>query len=341
MPTDCEIEMPAAPASPEARAQVPPSAGENTYGQILKSSALIGGSSALNIVVGIIRTKAMAVLLAPAGFGLFGIYGSIANLTQCLAGMGINSSGVRQIAHAAGSDDLARIAQTASVLRRVSIMLGVFGAILLAVFSRQVSTLTFGSAQHAGAISLLSLAVLFQTISNGQGALVQGMRRIFDLAKIGVLGAVFGTLIAIPLIYFLRERGVVPSLVGVGLMSLCVSWWYSRKVRIRTVSLSLSQFREETSGLFKLGLAFMASGLMTMGMAYAIRIILLRKIGVEATGLYQSAWTLGGALCWFHPTGHGGGRLTALTANAEDNAVCNRLVNEQTQAGLCSQDPGS
>src|SRR6266702_1746070 len=114
-----------------------PETGSDTYGQILESSALIGGSSVLNIAIGIVRTKAMAMLLGPAGFGLFGLYGSIANLTQSIAGMGINSSGVRQIAEAAGSGDNARIAQTAAVLRRTSIVLGGLGAILLLVFSRQ------------------------------------------------------------------------------------------------------------------------------------------------------------------------------------------------------------
>ncbi len=61
---------------------------KGSYGQILKSSALVGGSQALNLGIGIIRTKAMALLLGPAGFGLFGLYGSIADLTQNIAGLG-------------------------------------------------------------------------------------------------------------------------------------------------------------------------------------------------------------------------------------------------------------
>jgi hypothetical protein len=61
---------------------------KRSYGQILKSSALIGGSQIANIAIGIVRTKAMAMLLGPPGFGLFGLYGSIANLTQSVAGMG-------------------------------------------------------------------------------------------------------------------------------------------------------------------------------------------------------------------------------------------------------------
>src|SRR5258708_28701078 len=88
-----------------------------SYGQILKSSALVGGSQVVNIAIGIVRTKAMAILLGPAGFGLFGLYGSISNLAQSFAGMGINSSGVREIAEAVGSDDQEQIALTTTVLR--------------------------------------------------------------------------------------------------------------------------------------------------------------------------------------------------------------------------------
>jgi len=77
-----------------------PIAEKHTYGQILKSSALIGGSSVLNVAIRIFHTKVMAVLLGPAGFGLMGLYGSITDLSTNIAGMGINSSGVRQIAEA-------------------------------------------------------------------------------------------------------------------------------------------------------------------------------------------------------------------------------------------------
>jgi PST family polysaccharide transporter len=323
-----------------AQAGESPASGSGTYGQILKASALIGGSSVLNIAIGMVRTKAMAVLLGPAGFGLFGVYGSIANLTQCIAGMGINSSGVRQIAYAVGTDDTEQVARTTAVLRRTSILVGVLGAVLLIALSRQISTLTYGNEQHVAAISLLSIAVFFQLVSNGQGALIQGMRNILDLAKMGVLGALFGTLISIPVVYFLREKGVVPSLVGVALMSLSVSWWYSRKVHIHTPSMTASQLGQEVSALLKLGFAFMASGFMTMGMAYAIRIILLRKVSVEATGLYQSAWTLGGLYVGFILQAMGADFYPRLTANAQNNTDCNRLVNEQTEIGLLLAGPG-
>ena len=43
--------------------------------------------------------------------------------------------------------------------------------------------------------------------------LIQGLRRIADLAKIGVLGVLLGAIFSIVLVYFLGEPGVAPSLV--------------------------------------------------------------------------------------------------------------------------------
>ena len=313
---------------------------KHTYSQILKSSALIGGSSVVNILTGIIRTKAMAVLLGPAGFGLMSVYGSIADLAQSIAGMGINSSGVRQIAEAVGTGEQERIARTAAVLRRTSVFLGILGAILLVLFSAQVSILTFGDDQHSAAVALLSLAVFFRLVSAGQGALIQGMRRISDLARMGILGGLFGTVISIVLVYFLRERGVVPALVGIAVAGLITSWWYSRKVEIEPPSMTLSLVRQEASGLLKLGFAFMVSGFLMMGAGYAVRTMVLRMVGLEAAGFYSAAWTLGGLYVGFILQAMGADFYPRLTAVARDNTECNRLVNEQAQISLLLAGPG-
>ena len=241
MPADPRKHSRSAP-SPEEVLQTAgePTSDEYTYGQILKSSALIGGSSILSTCIALVRTKILAMFLGPAGFGLIAIYGSIADLVRSIAEMGINNSGVRQIAEAVSSGDTERIARTVTVLRRISIILGTLGALLLLLFSKPVAILSFGDDHHAGAVALLSLAVFFRLVADGQGALIQGMRRISDLAKIGVIGAIFGTIISIPIVYFLREDGVVLFLVGVAAMSIIPSWWYSRKVQIKAPVMTAS-----------------------------------------------------------------------------------------------------
>jgi PST family polysaccharide transporter len=77
-----------------------------------------------------------------------------------------------------------------------------------------------------------------------------------------------------------------------------------------------------------------------MGVAYVVRLTVLRKVGFEATGLYQSAWTLGGLYVGFILQAMGADFYPRLTAAANDNDECNRLVNEQTEIGILLAGPG-
>jgi PST family polysaccharide transporter len=97
---------------------------------------------------------------------------------------------------------------------------------------------------------------------------------------------------------------------------------------------------QETAALLKLGVVFMASAFLTVGAAYAIRIIVLRADGIEAAGLYQAAWALGGLYVGFILQAMGADFYPRLTAIADNNAECNRLVNEQAQISMLLAGPG-
>ena len=49
-----------------------------SHRQIFRSSAIVGGASVINMAIGIIKVKVLAVLLGPAGVGLMGLYQTIA-----------------------------------------------------------------------------------------------------------------------------------------------------------------------------------------------------------------------------------------------------------------------
>jgi enterobacterial common antigen flippase len=318
-----------------------PAAGANsTYRQIFKATALIGGSSLVNIGLSIVRGKAMAVFLDPSGFGLFGLYGTICDLVVSIAGMGVNSSGVRQIAEASHSGNPKRIAQVITVLRRTALLQGVGGAALLILFSKQASNLTFGNDSHAGAIALLALAVFARLVAAGQGALLQGMQKIGDLARISAIGAFLSTAVSIPIVYFLREDGITISLLCIAFLSIGTSWWYSRKVQTPPTDMTSSEIWHELAGLLKLGLAFMASGFLAIGASYAVRTIVVREVGLEAAGLYSSAWTISGLYVGYILQAMGTDFYPRLVRAAGDNPRCNQLVNEQTQVSLLLAGPG-
>ncbi len=311
-----------------------------TYTQILKSTALIGGSSLITVGFSIIRNKAMALILGPEGVGLMAIYSSIADIAQAVAGLGVQSSGVRQIAEAVGTGDAEKIAKTAFILQRISIVLGIAGTLLLAALALPVARLTFGDHQHAVSVALLSLAIFFRLASAGQTAMIQGMREISMLARINLLTAFFATVVTIPLVYFFGFEGIAPSLVAIAAVGLALSWWYSRKMPQSSANLSAPQFRQELAALLKLGLVFMASGLLTLASAYAVRLIVLQHGGIVEAGLYQAAWALGSLYAGFILQAMGTDFYPRLTAIVSDHAACNRLVNEQARVSILLAGPG-
>ncbi|MCO6049112.1 O-antigen translocase [Mesorhizobium sp. RP14(2022)] len=307
---------------------------------ILKSTAVIGGSSLINILLSIVRTKAMAVLLGPSGVGLMGLFGAILDLAHTATEFGVQQSGVRQIAEAVGSGNETRIARTALVLRRVSLVLGVTGALVLLALSAPIASFSFDTPGHAAGVALLSLALFCRVVSAGQAALIQGLRRIGDLARISVLGGLASTVVGVPLVYVLGENGVALSILAMSIVSLLASWWFARKVSISPVRMRWSETSAETVALFRLGIVFMASGLLTTGAAYAIRLIVLQNGGIEAAGLFQSAWALGGLYAGFILQAMGTDFYPRLTAAAHDNEECNRLVNEQAHVSMLLAGPG-
>lgn len=313
--------------------------GNKSYTQIIKSTTLIGGSSIINVGFSIIRNKAMALLLGPQGIGLMALYSSIADIAQAIAGLGINASGVREIA-AAESEDTRRISEVVTVLRRVSLLLGLAGAATLLLFSAPVARFTFGDRQHTLGVMVLSLVVFFQVAAAGRGALLQGMRDISGLARMSVLGGFFSVALGLPIVYLLGESGIAVYLAAASFVSFATSWWFSRRIDIPVASISILRALRETSALFKLGIVFMASGFLTLGSAYAVRLIVSAENGIHAAGLYQAAWGLGGLYAGFILQAMGTDFYPRLTGIAHDNAECNRLVNEQAEVSILLAGPG-
>jgi antigen flippase len=288
----------------------------------------------------LIRMKTMAILLGPAGLGLMSLYGSVADLAVGMAGLGVQQSGVRQIAEASSSRDEARIANTVTALKTTSLILGMLGALGMALLCVPISYLTFGSPDYAIPVALLGIVVLLRLFIGGETSLVQGTRRLADLARLNIFGAFASVVVTVPMLFLWGEAAIVPSLILVTLTGAAVAWWYGRKVPVAAAPVSGERLRRETWQLLRLGFAFLVSAFLTMGAAYAVRIIVLHTGDVLAAGLYQAAWAVSGLYIGFVLQAMGTDFYPRLTGVATDNEAITRLVNEQTQVSLLLAGPG-
>lgn len=311
-----------------------------SYRQIVKSSTIIGGGQSINYVIGMVRVKIVALLLGPSGVGLIGLYMSAIELVGSIMRFGMTQSAVREIADANGRGDEQQIAHTAATLRRACLVGGTIAWAVTAAFAYPLSLWAFGSPERAWALSILGLSLLFTMLAEGQTALLQGTRRIGDLARINVISAVLSTLLSIVFYAQFGERAIVVVLVLTGVTSMAVSWWFYRRVELSVVSQGWKDTWQQARGLLRLGIAFMWSTAMAAFAALFIRTIIVRELGVDANGMYQAGWALSsvfgsmlvGAMSTdFYP------RLTALVERGRE-AV--HLVNEQIEIGILLGLPG-
>jgi antigen flippase len=312
----------------------------SSYRQIFKSTAVIGAAQVANIGIGIVRNKALAVLLAPAGFGLAGTYLTVTGFVGGVTGLGLGMSGVRQIAEASAGGDQNKIARTIQALRWASLLSGILGMVTLLALCVPLSYSTFGDGTHAGALALMSVSLLFGGISAGQYALIQGLRRLVDLGKSQVAGAFFGMLASVALVYYLREQGIALYLVANAGMAVVFSWWYARKVDLPRVKMRLAELWIESRGLLTLGFAFLIQNLVLGLGGYMTRVLIIGHLGLAAVGLYTAAWTLSSYYVGIVLKAMGADFYPRLTTVANDHPTVNRLVNEQVEMGLLIAIPG-
>jgi PST family polysaccharide transporter len=167
------------------------SSNQSSYKQIFKSSVLIGGSQVFNIIIGIIKNKVLAVMLGPEGVGLMGVYSAITNVITPIAGIGIGSSGVRQIAEAINEEDESKKSFLIKFIRVSLIVASLIAVFFIVVFHEKIAKISFRKEfkdEYLLGVIVIAGVVLFDTLTTGERAILQGARRLRSLASSQILG---------------------------------------------------------------------------------------------------------------------------------------------------------
>ncbi|MFN7183323.1 MAG: O-antigen translocase [Thermomonas haemolytica] len=312
----------------------------NSYRQILRSSSIIGGASVINIAVGLLRMKAAALLLGPAGVGLIGLLQNMLGTAAGIAGLGVGNVGTRQIAEASASGDVQAVAATRRALFWLTLALAVLGALLFWLLRGELAARVLGEGARARDVGWLALGVGLTVAAASQSALLNGMRRIADLARISIGSALLSTLVAVVAVWRWGEGGILAFVLAAPAASFLLGHWYVAKLgRLHAPRSSLPQLVVQWRAMLRLGAAFMASGLVVNLGQLLVRALIQRDAGAEALGHFQAAWLISMTYLGFVLGAMGTDYYPRLTAAIRDPQAVNRLVNEQTEVALLLAGP--
>lgn len=300
--------------------------------------AVIGSAQAVNILISILRMKVLAILLGPTGVGLLSIYNSLMGMVGTAAGLGMGSSGVRQIASVKGEEqELSRVRRVLLVAHLVQ---GVFAMVAVWLLRAQISEWLFDDRSYATEVGLISLAILLTLLGTAQTTLLQGMRRIGDLGRVTVLSAFVGTIAGLAAVWFYGEPGLIWFVVFQPLATIVIAVRYiSRLPRPTAAHPSAAEIWGVWKPMAKLGAAFMLGGLATTATLLLVRSLITQELGLEAAGHFAAAWGITMTYVGFLLGAMAADYYPRLTEVINDRAAATRLMNDQAQLGLAIGGP--
>lgn len=306
----------------------------SSYRSIFKATSLFGGVQVYQILIGIIKQKFVAVLLGTSGMGIQSLYQAAIHVVQGFTSMGLAQSAVRDVSEAHGDGDIKRIGRTVAVVKRLVWITGMLGMAATIIFSPVLSKSSFGDYSYVLPFLVLSVILLLDQICVGQKVVLQGMRRLKDLAKASAIGVTVGLFACVPLYYFMGTKGIVPALIATSLTSLILSWYYSRKIEIERVSVSVREAFRGGGVMLKLGVAMSINAILGTVLAFVLRAFIRHVGGIEEVGLYAAGFAIMNTYVGMVFNAMSTDYYPRLSAVNKDNDKCKEIINQQGEIAV-------
>jgi PST family polysaccharide transporter len=202
------------------------------------------------------------------------------------------------------------------------------------VLSYWLSQLVFGNSDYVFSFVLISVAVLFNQLTTGNTAILQGLRHLKDLAKSTVWASFASLLAIIPLYYFLGLDGIVPVIILTSLFTFLFSWYFSKNIKTNKAKITFKDSLNDSKSMMKLGFVLSLGGFATILTTYVIQIFLTNKAGVDEVGFYNAAFIIVNAYVGVIFTAMSKDYFPRLSAIVDTFEKMKRTVNEQAMVAL-------
>lgn len=258
---------------------------------IVKYILAFGSVQGLNIAIGLVRNKLVAMLLGPKGMGIIALYNSAISMIQNLSNLGLDKSGIPIVSQACESGDEKAISESILRLRSLFVMAAMLAVGAGLSLSWLLALVAFGNMNHTLQFMALSPVAGLMIMSVGETVVLKATRKLKKLAILSLINVVIASIITVLLFYVWGSAAIIPMLLITALAQMLVTMGYSYRLYAPHFSLNLDTIR---SGLpiIKLGIAFIVAGSLTSGVEFLIR-SLLNNMGSDATlGLYNVGYMI-------------------------------------------------
>ena len=245
-------------------------------------------ASATGLVIGLLRSKLVAVLLGPSGVGILanlGIYNSfVSTAGTAFAGQGAT----RSIAAARAQGNSSRVDWLIRYSFLIPTIVGVLVLLVTVILAQHISELVIGDGQYAYLIAISAIAIPITLLAASYSGVLQGFLRIGSLAKASIATTIVSVVITVALIV---PFGLTGAVVAVSLVALVqVGIFFVREpwvIRDRKWRRRLGFDWPTLHPVLQLGFASVVLTIASTLVSLVIRSDIVRVLGIGPNGTYQ------------------------------------------------------
>lgn len=294
----------------------------------------MGGAAALNIAIGLVRTKVAALLLGPLGIGEIGLFLNLVQFVATIGALGLGTSAVRQIADARGRESLRDIAAARRALLWLSATAAIFVGLSFMLLAEPIAhAMAFGAKQTTVA-PWLSIAISATILAGVPVALLIGYRRIAQQALVQVGGALLGTAVGLSCLFIWGRNGIVGYTISAPLTQLLFGLLFALKLPRIKDAIDFGRIRAQATAMIALGLPFTVGALSMTGGLLALRSLIGDRLGLPALGQFTAAWTLCVTYVGFVLQATGADYFPRLSSAMTDGERAHTTITEQFDISL-------
>ena len=309
-----------------------------SYRHILKYTGIFGGVQGLNVLIGLVRTKFVAILLGPSGMGLASLFNTTVGFVSQATNLGLPISAVRQMSELYDRGDQEAINHFVKVIRGWSLLTALVGMLVCVAIGPFLSQTTFAWGDHSLHFMLLSPAVGMMAITGGETAILKSMRKLGSIAIIQVLAVVAALAISVPVYYVFGESGIVPVIVMMAFATMVLTLKQSLKLiplQLRGAKGMLGEGME----MVRLGVAFTLAAVIGTASEMLIRSYLNVTGDLDILGLYNAGYMLTITYAGMVFSAMEADYYPRLSAVQHDIEATNETVNRQMKVSLLLISP--
>ncbi len=258
-----------------------------SYQRILKSTSIFGMVKLSTVLISLVKSKFLAILIGPKGYGILGLINTTLDLVQQSTGFGIEISGVKNLANLTSKDQEDARNYEVNILLKLALVLGFIGSVLTVVFSKQLSIWTFGDESYQWAFVLSAIVLVLRKLSTMQATIFQGLHQLKFLAKANLYSNLFALFLVLPLFYVYKMQAIVPSIVVTALVAFLVYSFYFKQLNIKWTNIPLVETFKKSQSTLKFGFLLSVSSFMALLANFLVQIYISSTATMAQVGLFN------------------------------------------------------